>query len=109
MVCHFLVSFGALWCYALNMDIDKEIDMAQRWLQVILAVEAQANDETLWGFNVMVNGELERFENKAPSKKPAVGIGEAYVQQSLRWLHQVIESGDLKALQSIIDQSKGLV
>ena len=50
------------------------------------AVEAQANDETLWVLD--------------PS------IGEAYMQQSLRWLHRVIEDGDEAALASIIEQAE---
>lgn len=55
-------------------------------LNLIKAVDAQASDETLW----------------SPGS-----IGEAYVTQSLRWLHQVIEENDEEALQQIINQSKG--
>lgn len=58
------------------------------------AVEAQANDETLWATNI----EGETFK---------VGIGEAYVQQSLRWLHKVIEENDPEALKWIVNQSNG--
>lgn len=50
------------------------------------AVEAQASDETMWN----------------PSS-----IGEAYVTQSLRWLHLVIEEDDEVAFQSIINQANG--
>lgn len=51
------------------------------------AVDAQAVDETIW------------FK--------AEHIGEAHLQQSLRWLHRVIEDGDEDALQSILNQSIG--
>lgn len=69
-------------------DIDK-------WrLNLLKAVEAQANDETLWAVNI-------------PGQPFKVGIGEAYVQQSLRWLHQVIEENDLDALEWIVNQSNG--
>ena len=51
------------------------------------AVDAQANDETLWLLN--------------PS------IGEAYIAQSLRWLHKVIEEADEQSMRKIIDQSTG--
>jgi hypothetical protein len=50
------------------------------------AVNAQAEDETLWLMDQT--------------------IGEAYLTQSLRWLHRVIESGDMEALAKIIAQSK---
>lgn len=50
------------------------------------AVDAQANDQTLWFV--------------------AETVTEAYVQQSLRWLHRVIEENDEEALQKIIDQSE---
>lgn len=57
-------------------------------LMVLKAVEAQADDETLW--------------NPNPSS-----IGEAYMQQSLRWLHSLIEEADEEALKRIINQSNG--
>lgn len=61
-------------------DIDK-------WrLNLLKAVEAQANDETLWN---------------------PTHIGDAYTTQSLRWLHQVIEENDEKALKKILGQSEG--
>jgi hypothetical protein len=50
------------------------------------AVDAQAEDTSLWFMS-------ER-------------ITEAYLQQSLRWLHRVIESGDPEALNSILTQSQ---
>ena len=62
--------------------------------KVKAAVDAQANDETLWPVNI-------------PGQEFTVSIGQAYVQQSLRWLHRVIEDGDEAALKAIIDQSKG--
>lgn len=69
-------------------DVDK-------WrLNLLKAVEAQANDETLWTVNI-------------PGEPFQVSIGEAYAQQSLRWLHMVIEENDMNALQAIIDQSNG--
>jgi hypothetical protein len=62
-------------------DIDK-------WrLKLLAAVEAQANDETLWPLD--------------PS------VGEAYVLQSLRWLHMLIEENDQAAFAKIVDQSNG--
>lgn len=62
---------------------------ADEWkTNLIHAVEAQANDETLWCTG-------------------GITAAEAYMQQSLRWLHQVIEENDLQALQSIINQSTG--
>lgn len=70
-------------------DIDK-------WrLNLLKAVEAQANDETLWATNILGEPDMK------------VGIAEAYMQQSLRWLHQVVEENDLEALQWIVNQSKG--
>lgn len=61
--------------------------MANEALKLILnAVEAQANDGSLW------------FQ--APS------IGEAYIQQSLRDLHRVIETGDITAYQRIWEQGQ---
>jgi hypothetical protein len=69
-------------------DLDK-------WrLNLIKAVEAQANDETLWCANI-------------PGEEFLVTVGEAYLQQALRNLHRVIEENDLKALQEIINQSNG--
>ena len=56
-------------------------------LNLLSAVEAQANDETLW-----LDGG---------------SVGEAYALQSLRWLHSVIEENDLDALKAIVNQSKG--
>lgn len=52
------------------------------------AIFAQANDDTLW---ILSDG---------------CTAGEAYVMQSLRWLHRVIEEGDTEALAKIIAQSK---
>jgi len=48
------------------------------------AVDAQAEDETIWFVGVSVT--------------------EAYLQQALRDLHRVIENDDLEALQRIIDR-----
>lgn len=59
----------------------------KKWESLLKAVDAQANDETLWV--------LEQ------------SIGEAYVTQSLFWLHQVIEYNDMNALKLIVAQSKG--
>lgn len=60
----------------------------EEWRSNLLkAVEAQAEDETIW-------------------TKPH-SVNEAYLLQSLRWLHRVIEQNDLNALKSIVDQSKG--
>jgi len=53
---------------------------------IIKAVNAQAEDESLWFV--------------------AESITEAYIQQSLRWLHDVIETGNERALNGIIEQSK---
>jgi hypothetical protein len=50
------------------------------------AVEAQAEDESLWFVGV--------------------SIGEAYLQQALRDLHRVIETGDADALIRILEQAK---
>lgn len=50
------------------------------------AVMAQANDASLW--------------IQMPS------IGEAYIQQSLRWLHSVIEENDDRAMASILEQAE---
>lgn len=49
------------------------------------AINAQAEDHSIWFI--------------------ADSISEAYLQQSLRWLHKVIEDGDQKAFDSIIEQS----
>ena len=58
-----------------------------KWrLNLLKAIEAQAKDETLWCQD---------------------SIGEAYITQSLRWLHRVIEENDMEALKSIVDQSNG--
>lgn len=61
---------------------------------ILMAVEAQANDETLWRVNI-------------PGEPFQVSIGEAYVTQSLRWLHDVIENTDEDALKNIINQANG--
>lgn len=61
-------------------------DLAKRITRILEAVSAQSNDETLW------------------CTGPA--IGEAYLTQSLRWLHDVIELDSEEALQKIINQSK---
>ncbi|RJP50499.1 MAG: hypothetical protein C4586_05810 [Anaerolineaceae bacterium] len=59
-----------------------------KWrLHVLKAVEAQAEDETLWCTDVTV--------------------AEAYMQQSLRWLHALIEENDMEAFRKIVSQSKG--
>lgn len=50
------------------------------------AINAQAEDQSLW------------FH--------ADHITEAYIQQSLRWLHRVIEDGDERALNSILEQAE---
>jgi hypothetical protein len=50
------------------------------------AVDAQALDHSLW----FVDGT----------------VAEAYLQQSLRWLHRVIEDLNLKALEKIKEQSE---
>lgn len=56
------------------------------------AVARQADDETLWSANI-------------PGQEFKIGIGEAYIQQSLRWLHKVIEDLDQVAFKNIIMQS----
>jgi hypothetical protein len=56
------------------------------------AVRAQSEDETLWCVNI-------------PGEPFKVSILEGYLQQSLRWLHQVIENNDEIALKKIIDQA----
>lgn len=68
--------------------------MSDRMKMIQEAVRIQAEDETLWHFNM-------------PGEPFQVSIGEAYVQQSLRWLHKVIEEGDEQALQAIINQNNG--
>ena len=66
-------------------DIDK-------WrLNLLKAVEAQANDETLWALPI----------DRLPT------IHEAYHAQSLRWLHRVIEEDDQEALAKICGQANG--
>lgn len=50
-----------------------------------LAINAQAEDPLLW---------------------QAATASEAYLVQSLRWLHFVVEENDPEALAKIIDQSK---
>lgn len=55
-------------------------------LNLINAVEAQAQDKTIWFV--------------------AETVTEAYLQQSLRWLHRVIEENDPEALKKIIAQAK---
>ena len=59
----------------------------ERMALIKRAVDFQANDETLW---------LDSYS-----------VEEAYIQQSLRWLHRVIDDGDREALKDIINQSKG--
>jgi hypothetical protein len=80
----------------MKSQAEKLFENINKWrLNVLKAVEAQANDETLWNVNL-------------PGKEMTVLIGEAYVQQSLRWLHKVIEENDLEALNSIIEQSEDI-
>lgn len=68
---------------------------AEQKLEMILkAVEAQANDATLWCANF-------------PGEPFSISIGEAYMQQALRNLHRVIEDNDPTALQDIINQANG--
>lgn len=55
--------------------------------RIMRAINFQAEDETIW-FN-------------------AKHIGEAYLQQSLRWLHAWIEDRSEAALRYIENQSKG--
>lgn len=55
---------------------------------IISAVKYQADDETLW------------FVGQ-------ITVGEAYVQQSLRWLHRVIEDQDPQAYANIENQNLG--
>ncbi len=65
------------------------------WLiNILKAVDAQINDETLWAVNI-------------PGEEVQMSIGEAYLQQALRKLHLVIENNDLDALREIIAQSEG--
>ncbi|MGE0525875.1 MAG: hypothetical protein AB7G93_09600 [Bdellovibrionales bacterium] len=69
--------------------LNEEHDKFQTWRKlVITAVEAQACDDSLWRV------------------KPQSTAREAYLQQSLLWLHRVIEDRDTKALQSILAQSE---
>lgn len=82
-----------LWCLdtaRITRDLlqreGKEMTDAEWKINIRNAVEAQANDQTLW------------------SLRPTVH--EAYVLQSLRWLHRVIEDRDDEALSSIIAQSE---
>ncbi len=73
----------------------EKVEVLKEWLDNLnKAVEAQANDETLWAVNI-------------PGQEFKIGIGEAYVQQSLRWLHKVIEYNDQGAMKAIVDQSNG--
>lgn len=81
----------------------KNKELEKRMEKIHIAVLAQVNDETLWCTNESEDGELKR----KPKIQSAVTIGEAYVQQSLTWLHEVIEFGDDRALKNIIDQSNG--
>lgn len=65
--------------------ISKDSKDLQSWKEaLVLAVNAQASDDSLWN---------------------PTSVGEAYVTQSLRWLHMVIEDNDVEALTSIVDQS----
>lgn len=69
-------------------DLKMRIRELSDWkAKVLKAVNAQAEDETLWCLE--------------PS------VGEAYVTQSLRWLHEVIEKGSETALKAILGQSTG--
>lgn len=73
--------------------LSENIRLREALEKITKAVNAQANDGSLWAVNM-------------PGKPFCVGIGEAYIQQSLRWLHYVIEDGDDAAMNSIIEQSK---
>lgn len=66
---------------------DKLLLADKRLRLVLAAVDAQADDETLWCTG-------------AP-------VGEAYIAQSLRWIHSVAETGDMAAFENIVKQSKG--
>lgn len=64
------------------------IDLDKWRLNVLRAIEAQANDPTLWTEET---------------------VHEAYLNQSLRWLHKVIEENDLVALNNILNQAADLI
>jgi hypothetical protein len=66
----------------------------KHWINIARAVAAQTYDDTLWATNI-------------PGQEFKIGVGEAYIQQSLRWLHRVIERNDLEALKAIIEQRDG--
>lgn len=66
---------------AYEAERTKKLEMIKK------AVDAQSEDETIWFV--------------------ANHIGEAHLQQSLRWLHRVIEYGNEDALQSILKQRIG--
>lgn len=77
-----------------STDAEKRrVFVLKEWLDnVNAAVQAQARDDTLWAVNI-------------PGEEFKVGIGEAYIQQSLRRLHRVIELNDTEALKQIIAQA----
>lgn len=81
-------------------ELLEKLESAQRsselifeWVEKVkLAARAQADDPTLWGLD----------KERPPSR------AEAHIIQSLRWLHEVIETGDETALRSIVKQSADL-
>lgn len=67
--------------------IVQNIKDLQSWREAVdLAIDAQAHDKTLWDPQT---------------------VQEAYILQSLRWLHMVIEDHDVEALKNIVNQSTG--
>ena len=76
------------------MGNNSEAYLRKKMELILEAVKAQAEDETLWAVNM-------------PGEEFRISVAEAYMQQSLRWLHDVIEKGDENALRRIIDQAKG--
>lgn len=70
-----------------SKSVPAESHMPMRFAMALQAVDSQANDETLW--------------MDIPS------ASEAYIKQSLRWLHSVIEEGDTEAYNAILRQSVG--
>lgn len=69
------------------MGTGGRVTAEEKILLIKQAVEAQANDETLWFLDPSIEG--------------------AYLQQSLRWLHKLIEENDEQSLTDIINQSTG--
>ena len=76
------------------MGNNSEAYLRKKMELILEAVKAQAEDETLWAVNM-------------PGEEFRISVAERYMQQSLRWLHDVIEKDDENALRRIIDQAKG--